>query len=117
VVSGGDPGGQGVTEASVMAAWLQAQGADMSRVYCEENAKDTRENLLFSQSLLAEAGVDGNTVLILTNDYHQTRAGFWARQVGLTPIAQSCKTPFAHHVEASVREVYAFVKAFIEAAS
>ena len=52
VVSGGDPGHQGVTEAAVMAAWLRNPGANAKQILLEDQASDTRENLLFSKTLV-----------------------------------------------------------------
>ena len=62
IVTGGDPGGQGVTEASVMAQWLQQHGADMTRVHIEDRARDTRENFLLSMEQVCELGMDADTV-------------------------------------------------------
>ena len=117
IVTGGDPAGQGVTEAAVMAGWLEANGADMTRVWQEDQASDTRENFLFSRQLAAQAGAEGSTVMVITSDYHQTRACFWARHLGLDPVCRSSETACFRHLEASVREVYAFAKALMEAVS
>ena len=117
VVTGGDPAGHGITEAAVMYQWLADHGADMNRVLQEDRASDTRENFLHSKALVQSAGVDGTRVMILTSDYHQTRAVFWAKQLGLEPVCRSSETAFFRHLEASVREVYAFAKALMEAAA
>lgn len=114
MLTGGDPGDQGVTEAQVMYDWLQANGADMSRVVMEDQAADTRQNLLFCRELAEQLGLASDRVLILSSEYHQTRAQYLARQLGQQALGLSCKTPFLDHVTASVREVYSFAKAFLE---
>ena len=114
VVSGGDPGGQGRTEAAVMAAWLRNHGADPERIVLEERAGDTRQNLIFSKTLVHELGLETDTVLIITSEYHQTRARFLAEQQGQHVVGLSCRTPFFDHLQASVREVYSFVKAICQ---
>lgn len=114
VVSGGDPGSQGVTEAAVMAAWLRNHGADVSRIVLESRASDTRENLLFSKTLVQGMERETDTVLIITSEYHQTRAQFLAERNGQQAVGLSCRTPLLDHLEAAVREVYSFVKAILE---
>lgn len=114
IVSGGDPGGQGVTEAAVMAAWLRNHGADAKKILLEDRARNTRENILLSKELAAEQGLQTDTVLIITSEYHQTRAQFFARQTGQTAVGLSCATPLWAHLNAAVREVYSFAKAMME---
>ena len=114
IVSGGDPAGQGRTEASVMAAWLLEQGADPDRILIEDKAADTRENLLFAKALAEEAGLGTRGIIIVTSDYHQTRARFLARQLGQSTQFMSAHTPMPDHLFSAVREAYAFVKAIVE---
>jgi uncharacterized SAM-binding protein YcdF (DUF218 family) len=114
MVTGGDPAGQGVTEASVMWDWLEDHGADMSRVILEDRAADTRQNLLFCRELAENLGLGTENVLILSSEYHQTRAQYLARSIGQAASGLSCDTPFFDHLEAAVREVYSFAKALLE---
>lgn len=114
VVSGGDVQGHGVTEAQVMYDWLEAHHADMSRVHLEPEATDTKENIRYSSLLMKERGRECDTVLILTSEYHQTRARFLAAHNGQTACGLSCHTPFADHLTASVREVYSFANELLE---
>lgn len=111
IAAGGDPKGQGVTEASVMTRWLADHGADMTRVLAEDRSRTTRENLLYSRELAKAHGLDTENVLILTSDYHQTRAQFLARRIGQNAAGRSCTTPFRQRLTSSVRELYAFFKA------
>lgn len=114
MVTGGDPAGQGITEAQVMYDWLEANGADMSRIVVEDRAADTRQNLMFCKDLAEGLGLGTDNVLILSSEYHQTRAQYLAGQIGQAAAGLSCDTPFLEHIEAAVREVYSFVKAFLE---
>ena len=113
-VSGGEPKDQGITEAQVMYDWLKDRGADVSRVVMEDKAADTLQNLRLSKVMAAEMGLETDTVLLLTSEYHQTRAGFLAHRLGQEAVHLSCQTPFVKHLDASLREVLAFIKAFIE---
>ncbi|MBP3588890.1 MAG: YdcF family protein [Clostridia bacterium] len=114
IVSGGDPGGQGRTEAEVMAAWLRNHGADPDRLLIEDQASDTRENLLFSKALAEEHGLGADGIIIVTSEYHQTRAQYLAGKLGQQATGFSCKTPMPDHLFAAVREAYAFLKAIVE---
>ena len=114
VVSGGDPGNQGVTEAAVMAAWLRNHGADPERLLIEDQAADTRENLLRSKELVEALGLESETVAVITSEYHQGRAAYFAGKLGQRTVPVSCKTPMPEHLFAAVRESYAFLKAVVE---
>ena len=114
VVSGGDPGGQGISEAAVMAAWLRNHGANPERLLLEDQAADTRENLLRSKELMEELGRETETVAVITSEYHQGRAAFLAGKLGQRTVPVSCKTPMPDHLFAAVRESYAFLKAVVE---
>lgn len=108
IVSGGDPTGQGTTEASVMMSWLLSHGAQEKMLLLEDRAGDTRENLRFSKELAQSMGLNTDTVCIITSEYHQTRAAFLARCNGQTAVAVSAVTPWFQHLTSAVREVYAF---------
>lgn len=108
IVTGGDPAGQGVTEAEVMYSWLRENGADMSRVYPEDQARNTVENFQNSKELAESLGLETENILILTSDYHQTRARFLADKLGQNAQGLSSETP-SGHLSAAVREVFAFI--------
>lgn len=114
MLTGGDPAGQGITEAQVMYDWFAAKGADMSRVVMEERSADTRQNLVFCKELAEKLGLGTEKVLILSSEYHQTRAQYLAEKLGQIPAGLSCATPFLEKISATVREVYSFAKAFLE---
>lgn len=114
VVAGGDPESHGVTEAAVMAAWLRNHGVDAKWILLEDQSVDTRENLVFSKALAEELGLETDTIMIITSEYHQTRARFLAEKNGQQALSLSCRTPLPEHLFAAVREVYAFIKAFFE---
>lgn len=114
VVSGGDVHGHGITEAQVMHDWLEAHGADMSRVLLEPEATDTRTNIRYASVLIKGMEREYDTVLILTSEYHQTRARFLAERNGQTALGISCRTPAGDHLIAAVREVYSFANELLE---
>ena len=100
-------GGQGPDEAHTEA----------SRIIEEDKASNTRENLLFSAKLAEAAGLDTSRVLIVTSDFHMCRAKYIARTLSMEPYGQASDTwPWILKVNYTLREVFAFAKAFWQAA-
>ena len=117
IVSGGQGPDEAHTEASVMAQYLLAHGADASQILEEPQASNTRENLLFSAKLAEAAGLDTSRVLIVTSDFHMCRAKYIARTLSMEPYGQASDTwPWILKVNYTLREVFAFAKAFWQAA-
>ena len=117
IVSGGQGPDEAHTEASVMARYLVEHGADASRIIEEDKAPNTRENLLFSAKLAEAAGLDTSRVLIVTSDFHMCRAKYIARTLSMEPYGQASDTwPWILKVNYTLREVFAFAKAFWQAA-
>ena len=117
IVSGGQGPDEADTEASVMARYLIEHGADASRIIEEDKASNTRENLLFSAKLAEAAGLDTSRVLIVTSDFHMCRAKYIARTLSMDPYGQASDTwPWILKVNYTLREVFAFAKAFWQAA-
>ena len=116
IVSGGQGPDEAHTEASVMARYLIEHGADASRVIEEDKASNTRENLLFSSKLAEAAGLDTSRVLIVTSDFHMCRAKYIARTLSMEPYGLASDTwPWILKVNYTLREVFAFAKAFWQA--
>ena len=117
IVSGGQGPDEAHTEASVMARYLIEHGADASRIIEEDKASNTRENLLFSAKLAEAAGLDTSRVLIVTSDFHMCRARYIVRTLSMEPYGQASDTwPWILKVNYTLREVFAFAKAFWQAA-
>ena len=112
IVSGGQGPDERQTEASVMKAWLVRRGVDAARILEESEASNTRENLIYSERLAAQAGADTSRVLIITSEFHLCRAKYLARRLGMEPSGLGSRTtPWILMVNYAVREVFAFVKA------
>ena len=115
-VSGGQGPDESQSEASVMAAYLEQRGVAAERIVQEKNASDTRENLIFSAELAQARGVDTQSVLIITSDFHMARAKYIAGTLGMTPYGLTSDTwPWILKVNYELREVFAFVKAWWKA--
>ena len=123
IVSGGQGPDEAHTEASVMARYLIEHGADASRVIEEDKASNTRENLLFSSKLAEAAGFDTSRVPCCpapaeaaASDFHMCRAKYIARTLSMEPYGLASDTwPWILKVNYTLREVFAFAKAFWQA--
>ena len=113
IVSGGQGPDEDRTEASVMYDYLEARGADMTRVYREEDSHNTRQNLENSAALAASLGIDPSSPTIISSEYHLCRAKYIASTLGLAPSALGSETtPWLLKANYLLREVFAFVKAW-----
>ena len=112
-VSGGQGTDEITTEASVMKSYLAAAGIAPERVIEESRASNTRENLMFSVELAQARGMDTSRVLIVTSDFHMARAKYIARTLSMEPYGIASDTwPWILKVNYTLREVFAFVKAW-----
>ena len=118
IVSGGQGPDEAYTEASIMAEYLRQQGADMDRVAEEDQASNTRENLQNSAVIAESMGLDADQPTIITSEFHLCRAKYIARTLGMEPTGLSSPTtPVLLRLNYQLREVFAFVKAWMEAAA
>ena len=75
ICSGGQGGGEDITEAECMARYLTARGIDPARIWKEERSTSTRTNFENSYALMAERGLDPTgPVAFVTSDFHICRA-------------------------------------------
>lgn len=113
VVSGGQGSDESVTEASVMYAYLKRNGADLSRVYQEDRAHNTRENLKNAAEIAQALGINTEKPVIITSKFHMCRAKYIAKTLGMDAVGISSETtPFILMLNYELREVFAFVKAW-----
>lgn len=81
IVSGGyDTPSSKLTEAEGMRNYLMEQGIPEDRIYLENEARSTYENLKFSQAIMKEHGWTSS--VIITHRYHAVRALDIARFLG-----------------------------------
>lgn len=85
VVTGGQGTYETCTEALAMALWLTQRGVAPRRVYREEQATDTRENLAFSRAIIEAQGLP-QPVAVVSNSFHLYRAERLALQAGFEEV-------------------------------
>lgn len=112
IVCGGQGRDEPETEARAMARELIAAGVDESAIRLEERSHNTLQNLQNARELMARQGEQ--TALIVTSDYHMTRALWLAGELKMDARGLSAPTPggwggfFAH-----VRETLSWIKYFL----
>ncbi len=109
IVSGGQGWNEDCTEASVMKNYLVAQGIAPERIYTEEAATNTLENLRYSKAILEEEGLSPDLVII-SDGFHQFRSRLIAAKLGLRSFAVSANTDLWLVPCYAVREVLSLMK-------
>ena len=95
VVSGGQGDGENMTEAQAMYDELVSRGIEPGRIYREEAAQDTEQNVLYSRQILTDLGYSGKVALI-TSEFHLFRVGFLARRTGWETAGVPAQTPYLY---------------------
>ncbi|MBD5162101.1 MAG: YdcF family protein [Oscillibacter sp.] len=87
IVSGSQGQGEDISEARCMADWLIARGVEPERVWLEEQADNTRENIWYSLAMLSERGMDTTAnIAVVSSDYHLCRASMYMVD-NMVPVA------------------------------
>lgn len=93
IVSGGQGHDEPMTEAKCMYDMLLRMGADPERIWMEEKATSTWENLQFTMNLIRER--TGNTpsrLGIISSEYHLYRAKLFASRCGVESVGIPAET-------------------------
>ncbi len=114
IVSGGQGPDEPMTEARAMYNALIALGIDESRIWLEEKATSTWENLTFSLDLVeAKTGTRPTELGVLSSEYHLFRASLFARACGVEFIgipAQTSRTSqLVNHFMREVAGVWHYI--------
>lgn len=113
-VTGARGSDEKITEAEVMANYLIRNGIDAERIVLEPESKTTRENLINAAKLAEEMGLDSSKPLIITSDFHLLRAKYIASTLSMNASGLASKThPLVLKLNYALREIFAFVKAFV----
>ena len=73
--------------------WLVARDISPERLWIEDKATSTEENLRFSLDLIeAETGTRPDTVAVISAEYHLARASLLAKQEGITMLGYAAKS-------------------------
>ena len=94
VLTGGQGEGENLTEARCMYEWLKGKGVEEKRLWLEEKATNTEENLRFSLDLIErKTGKRPAEIAIISSEYHLLRAELLAKDQGIeTPLTVPAST-------------------------
>lgn len=106
ILSGGRGSGEEISEAACMYRELVALGVDPARLYREEEAADTLENLRFSMAIMEREGLSGPVALV-SNDVHICRAERMAADLGLEAEGLAARTSWYSRPTYVLREALA----------
>lgn len=110
IVTGGlDDNGATLTEAEGMRNYLLEQGVPEPSIVMDSLSRSTYENLSFAQEIMDRH--DWNTAVVITHDYHGSRAADIAKKLGFKPVQVSVTDSkvlqMSYH---ETREVLAYTK-------
>lgn len=107
VVTGGRGNDEPMSEAQCMFTELVARGIDPERIWMEDQAVSTWENLHFSLDLIEQqTGTRPEKIGLMSSEYHLFRAGLFARECGVESVGIPAKTTiFSLKVNYFLREI------------
>ena len=108
IVSGGQGPDESMPEAECMYLYLTEKGIASERIYQENRSTSTRENLLFSQEIIEAEGLNPE-IAIVTNEYHEYRAGMVADALEMEYSAVPARTPLWLFPTYYIRELYGII--------
>lgn len=114
VLSGGQGADEGISEAQCMYNELTKRGIRADRLWLEDQATSTWENLQFSLRIIEEkTGTRPQTIGLLSSEYHLYRAGLFADACGidaaLIPADTSWPTIRLNYFMREVPAVWKFI--------
>lgn len=93
VVSGGKGDDEKISEAQAMKTYLTEKGISENRIIMEDKSSSTYENLKFSTEILKQENIKGD-IAIVTDGFHQYRAGYIAGEFGYKSSAVNAVSDF-----------------------
>ena len=82
IVTGGKGDDENISEARCMYDILSEKGISPDRIYMEDRAVNTVENIAFSKEIIEENGLSRNTAIV-TDIFHEYRASRIVKEAGL----------------------------------
>ena len=110
ILSGAKGSGR-ISEAEAMRRYLLKKGVPDDAMLLEENSYSTRENLANSKAIMAEQGM--KTAIITTHLFHQKRAQYLAKELGMQTSGYGKQSPAMYEPYWRLRETASMVKAYL----
>lgn len=104
IVSGGQGEDELISEAEAMYKYLISKGIYKEKIIKEDKATTTLENIKFSKQILINRNDEDKKVLIVTNEFHLTRAMIIGNILGVKNEGLASATPIRTRVNYLIRE-------------
>lgn len=108
IVTGGPQGHSNYSEAEGMENYLIQKGIPAKDIILEPHAKNTSENLKYSQELIIKHRLQGK-IIVITSRFHLMRTSFIAHQQNFRSFYAGAGTPFFLWPFSIIREYIAFL--------
>lgn len=108
IVTGGKGDDENISEAECMYRWLLDKRIEAERIYKEDRATSTKENILYAKEMIEENDLNSN-IAVITSDYHTYRAEITAKEVGLGFGSSPSHTSIWIFPSFYIRELYAII--------
>ena len=112
IVSGGKGSNEHISEAQCMYQELVKMGISSDRIYIEDRSTTTRENLAFSKEIMERENL-GDTIVLVTNSWHEFRASMIASDIDLPCGNEGAATPPWRLPSNYLRELFGIAYQFV----
>lgn len=111
IVSGGQGTDEPFTEASCMRDYMVERGISPDRIFLEEKASNTKENIQYSAKLLEELGLTDRQIICISSETHIPRIRLMCARAGIDALYIKAETPIKFFLFTTwVREYLSYAK-------
>lgn len=115
IVSGGQGPDEPFTEASCMYSYMVTRGVSPNRIYLEEKASSTRENILYSAELIRQMELTDRQIVCISSETHIPRIRLMCSREGIDALYVKTETPMKVFLFTTwVREYLSYVKMLLD---
>lgn len=114
IVTGGQGPDEPFTEASCMRDYMVDRGISPDRIYPEEKASNTKENIIYSVALIEQLGFADRQIVCISSETHIPRIRLMCSREGVDALYIKAETPMKVFLFTTwVREYLSYVKMLI----
>ncbi len=111
IVSGGQGPDEPFTEASCMRSYMVERGVSPDRIFLEEKASNTKENILHSAQLIEQLGLSDRQIICISSETHIPRIRLMCSRADIDALYIKAETPMKVFLFTTwVREYLSYVK-------
>ena len=115
IVSGGQGADEPFTEASCMFSYMVERGVSPDRIFLEEKASSTKENILYSAELINQQGLTDRQIICISSETHIPRIRLMCSRADIDALYIKAETPMKVFLFTTwVREYLSYVKMLLD---